>query len=71
VMRAVLDGAGVDCGDGRVRVPLDAGSHKLLISRCFGVNEDVNSVGRASRVTNHASVIETKTATDNGSRRQI
>jgi cyclic beta-1,2-glucan synthetase len=26
-----------------VRVPLDAGSHKLVISLCFGVREDVNS----------------------------
>jgi cyclic beta-1,2-glucan synthetase len=43
VMRAVLDGASVECGDGRVRVPLDAGSHKLVISLCFGVREDVNS----------------------------
>jgi cyclic beta-1,2-glucan synthetase len=43
VMRAVLDSASVECGDGRVRVPLDAGSHQLLISLCFGVSEDVNS----------------------------
>jgi cyclic beta-1,2-glucan synthetase len=42
-MRAVLDGASVECGDGRVRVPLDGGSHQLLISLCFGVSEDVNS----------------------------
>jgi cyclic beta-1,2-glucan synthetase len=43
VTRAVLDGASLECGDGRVRVPLDAGSHKLLISLCFRVREDVNS----------------------------
>ena len=43
VMRAVLDGAGVECGDGRVRVPLDAGSHTLVIALCVGVSEDVQS----------------------------
>jgi len=43
VTRAVLDGASLECGDGRVRVPLDAGSHKLLISLCLRVREDVNS----------------------------
>ena len=43
VTRAVLDGASLECGDGRVRVPLDAGSHKLLISLCFGVSENVKS----------------------------
>jgi cyclic beta-1,2-glucan synthetase len=43
VTRAVLDGASLECRDGRVRVPLDAGSHKLLISLCLRVREDVNS----------------------------
>jgi cyclic beta-1,2-glucan synthetase len=44
----MLDGARVECGDGRVRVPLDAGSHKLLISLCFGVSEDVNPRAQAA-----------------------
>jgi cyclic beta-1,2-glucan synthetase len=43
VTRAVLDGASLGCGDGRVRVPLDAGSHKLVISLGFGVSEAVDS----------------------------
>ena len=42
VMRAVLDGASVDCEGGCVRVPLDAGSHTLLISLCLAANEDVD-----------------------------
>jgi cyclic beta-1,2-glucan synthetase len=43
VTSAMLDGASIECGDGQVRVPLDAGSHKLVISLCFGVSEDVQS----------------------------
>lgn len=42
-MRAVLDGAGLVCSGQRVRVPLDGGSHKLLISLRLSVSEDVNS----------------------------
>jgi cyclic beta-1,2-glucan synthetase len=47
-MRAVLDGAVIECGNGRVRVPLDAGSHELLISLCFGVSENVNPDAQAA-----------------------
>jgi cyclic beta-1,2-glucan synthetase len=43
VMHAVLDGAIADCSGGRVCVPLDAGSHDLLISLRLGVSEDVDS----------------------------
>jgi cyclic beta-1,2-glucan synthetase len=42
-MRVVLDGASLECGDERVRVPLDGGSHKLLISLSLGMSEDVNA----------------------------
>jgi len=48
VTRAVLDGASLECADGRVRVPLDAGSHKLVISLCFRVSEDVNSAAQVA-----------------------
>ena len=40
---ALLDGVSVDCGDGPVRVPLDAGSHRLLISLRVAVREPVDS----------------------------
>ncbi|PCE25957.1 glycosyl transferase [Paraburkholderia acidicola] len=42
VMHAVLDGARVDCKEGCVRVPLDAGSHTLLISLRLAASEDVD-----------------------------
>ena len=42
VMRAVLDGASVDCEERCVRVPLDAGSHTLVISLRLAANEDVD-----------------------------
>jgi cyclic beta-1,2-glucan synthetase len=45
---AVLDGASVECRDGRVRVPLDSGSHKLVISLCFGVSEEVKSAAQVA-----------------------
>jgi cyclic beta-1,2-glucan synthetase len=48
VMSAVLDGASVECDNGRVRVPLDAGSHKLRISLCFGMSEDVKPGAQAA-----------------------
>ena len=44
--RVALDGASVQCGDRRVRMPLDAGSHILVISLCFGVSEDVKSAAQ-------------------------
>jgi cyclic beta-1,2-glucan synthetase len=40
---AQLDGAGIDCNDGRVRVPLDGKSHSLVISLRTAVHEDVDS----------------------------
>ena len=43
VIRVVLDDASLEWGNERVRVPLDGGSHRLLISLCCGVSEDVNS----------------------------
>jgi cyclic beta-1,2-glucan synthetase len=42
-MRAVLDGRSVDCGSDGVRVPLDAGVHKLSISLCLAVDVEANS----------------------------
>lgn len=42
VTRAVLDGASVDCDGGRVRVPLDAQSHTLLIWLRLGASEDLD-----------------------------
>ncbi len=43
VMRVVLDGASLEWGDERVRVPLDGGSHQLVISLGVNVSEGVNS----------------------------
>ncbi|BDC43774.1 glycosyl transferase [Paraburkholderia terrae] len=42
-MHAVLDGRTVDCGIEGVRVPLDAGVHKLSISLRLAVDVEVNS----------------------------
>ncbi len=41
---ALLDGAGVDCADGTVRVPLDAKSHNLVISLRAAVRACVAAV---------------------------
>ncbi len=47
--QAMLNGTRIDCEDGRVRVPLDAGSHSLLISLGRGVNEDVDPERRCEQ----------------------
>jgi cyclic beta-1,2-glucan synthetase len=47
-MRAEVDGVSIECGDGPVRVPLDAGSHKLVISLRCGLSGDVNSAAEVA-----------------------